>query len=96
MQQENERRCLACPAFYKCDKEGMSATAGGWEEKKIDDKKVICCKPAGSVSTKRTMTQYGLYCLATATGKKICHLASWTGRTPKWCPLGREIKAHER
>ena len=97
MQSQKERRCLACPAFYKCDDERVSATAGGWEEKTIDNQSVRCCRPAKSISAKRTMTQYCLYCLATATGKKIGHLASWTGRTPKWCPLGRELKEqHEQ
>lgn len=95
MKGSKERKCLACPAFYKCDKEGISATAGGWEEKTIDNKPVNCCRPAASVGAKRTMTQYGLYCLATPTGKKIGHLASWTGRTPIWCPLGRNIGGYE-
>lgn len=87
----DERKCLACPAFYKCDKENMSATAGGWEDKQIDGQKVTICRPAESVDAKRKMTQWGLYCLAKPAGKKIAHLASWTGRTPPWCPLGREI-----
>jgi len=86
-----ERECLKCPAFYKCDRENMATTAGGWEDKQIDGNTVVCCRPAESQNAKRKMTQYGLYCLATPTGKKIGHLASWTGRTPVWCPLGREI-----
>ena len=97
MQKSSERKCLECPAFYKCSGEGISATAGGWEEKRIDDQTINCCRPAKSIGAKRTMTQYCLYCLAMPTGKKIGHLASWTGRTPKWCPLGRELKErHEK
>lgn len=92
MKKQEERRCLGCPAFYKCDNEEISATAGGWEERIIDSKPVNCCRPAKDIKAKRTMTQYGLYCLATTSGRKIAHLASWTGRTPKWCPLGRELQ----
>ena len=87
----NERKCLECPAFYRCNQEGLSAVADGWEDKDIDGKVVKCCRPAKGLSSKRTMEQFCLYCLAAPTGKKIGHLASWTGRTPKWCPLGREI-----
>ena len=28
--------CKTCPAFYECDKEGIAATAGGYETKVID------------------------------------------------------------
>ena len=97
MQKQEERKCLECPAFYKCNEEGISATAGGWEDKTIDNKTVTCCKPAKTIKAKRTMTQFGLYCLATLGGRKIGHLATWTGRTPKWCPLGRDLQEqHEQ
>ena len=36
------------------------------------------------------MDKYCYYCLASVKSKKIGNKASWTGRTPKWCPLGRE------
>ena len=33
---------------------------------------------------------YSFYCMATPGVKKIAGLADFTGRTPKWCPLGRD------
>lgn len=86
-----ERMCLKCPAFYEVKDDNMVATAGGWEHLNIDGKQVLCCRPAPKFGAKRLMDQFCYYCRAMQMGKKIGHKASWTGRTPKWCPLGREV-----
>ena len=80
--------CLACPAFYKCEKEGMA----GYESKVIDGKNMVCCRPAPLWGKKRTMKQYAFYCLATANGKLIANQADYTGNVPKWCPRLEEMK----
>lgn len=85
-------RCMECPAFYEVKREGLAATGGGWEMKAIEGREVLCCRPAVRVGGKRTMDQYCYYCLAKPTGKKIGSKASWTGRTPGWCPIGRDAK----
>ena len=85
-----ERKCKDCPAFYEVTKDNMVATAGGWVDVTIDGKKVLCCRPAPKLGAKRTMQRFSFYCRAMQMGKKIGHKASWTGRTPPWCPLGRE------
>ena len=90
-----ERNCHDCPAFYKCTEEGLSATGGGWADKEIDGQKVNCCIPAHKLGAKRTMERFCFYCLAKPTGKKIGHLASWTGSTPRWCPLRPENKKED-
>lgn len=36
------------------------------------------------------LDQFCLYCMATPGVKKIAGVADFTGRTPKWCPLGRD------
>ena len=77
---------LYCPAFYKCEKPDMAATAGGYEDKIIDGKKVICCRPASAWGRQRTMKQYSYYCLATEKGRMIAGMADYTGKVPKWCP----------
>lgn len=92
---KTERPCRNCPAFYKCERDGISATGGGYHDVKIDGKKVTICRPGTRLGAKRTMEKYSFYCLACATGKKIATMASWTGRTPKWCPLGREMDMKE-
>ena len=34
---------------------------------------------------------YCFYCTAAPSGgKKIGHMATWSGSTPKWCPEGRD------
>ena len=38
----------------------------------------------------KKLDQYCFYCTATPGIRKIGHLASWPGSTPKWCPLGRD------
>jgi hypothetical protein len=78
--------CLSCPAFYKCEKPDMAATAGGYETKQIDGETVICCRPASAWGRKRTMRQYAYYCLATSNGHMIAGMADFTGNVPKWCP----------
>jgi hypothetical protein len=83
---EDRYACQSCPAFYKCEKGNISATAGGWEEKQIDGKKMTCCRPQEAAGAFRAMKQYAFYCLATPKGKMIAGLADWTGRTPTWCP----------
>lgn len=37
----------------------------------------------------KKLDQYCFYCKATPGVKKIASMATFTGRTPKWCPLGR-------
>ena len=89
-----ERKCQACPAFYECKHDNMKPTAGGWTHLSIDNKQVLCCRPAPVLGAKRTMQKYSFYCRAMPMGKKIGTKASWTGRTPTWCPLGRKVN-HE-
>ena len=38
----------------------------------------------------KNLDQHCFYCFKTERVKKVGHVASWTGRTPKWCPLGRD------
>ena len=78
--------CKTCPAFYKCDKDGLAATAGGYETKMIDDKNMVCCRPAPLWGKKRTMKRFAFYCLATPNGKLIAHVHDYTGKVPLWCP----------
>ena len=86
-----ERKCKDCPAFYECKDDFLNATAGGWAEKKLPEGgTVLCCRPAPVRGGGRRMQKFSFYCLATNMGKKIGSKASWTGRTPTWCPLGRE------
>lgn len=40
----------------------------------------------------KKLQQYAFYCKATPGIKKIGDVASFTGNTPKWCPLGRDAK----
>ena len=40
----------------------------------------------------KPLQQHCFYCLKTERVKKVGHVASWTGRTPKWCPMGRDEK----
>lgn len=40
----------------------------------------------------KSLDQYCFYCKATPGMKKIAGMASFTGSTPKWCPLGRDPK----
>ena len=49
------------------------------------------CKHENEVApkTNKKMKQYSLYCLHGIRVRKIAGKADWTGRTPKWCPLGR-------
>lgn len=44
----------------------------------------------------KNLQQYSFYCMKTPGVKKIGNLASWTGSTPKWCPLGRDEKPDPR
>ena len=89
---KNERRCIDCPAFYEVKQDNISATAGGWETKTIDGKKVLLCRPQPVLGGKRMLQRYSYYCRAKQLGKKIGTKAGWTGRTPIWCPLGREVE----
>ena len=91
-----ERMCRSCPAFFEVKEEGLVPTAGGWSNQNIDGKDVILCRPGKTIQKKRPMDRFCYYCLATVKSKKICNKASWTGRTPAWCPLGRELEVqHE-
>ena len=83
--------CLECPAFYKCEKGNVSATAGGAENIYIDGKKLICCIPRQAAGAFKAMKQYAFYCLATPRGKMIAGMADYTGKVPQWCPR-RESK----
>lgn len=49
------------------------------------------CSKEGDVvaSTGKKLQQFSFYCMATPRIKKIGTIASWTGSTPPWCPLGR-------
>lgn len=79
--------CKDCPAFYEVKKDGLNTTGGGWEHKQIEGRRVLCCRPAEG-GGKRKMERFCFYCLAKVpVGKKIGHKASWTGRTPTWCPV---------
>ena len=81
---------VTCPAFYKCQKEGLVANGAGWETVEVDGQTVIIARPAvARAENQLTMQQYCFYCLARPTGKKIGTVAGWTGSTPKWCPRGR-------
>lgn len=82
--------CLKCPACFKPLKDGLAATAGGYEERMIGGEMMICCRPAESWARKRVMDKYDYYCLATEKGKKIAKGADYTGLTPKWCPRLKE------
>ena len=45
-----------------------------------------------TVSKFKKLDQFCFYCKATPGVKKIAGMASFTGSTPKWCPLGRDSK----
>ena len=81
-----------CPAFYEVKEPGLVPTGGGWQNKEIDGRDVICCRPGATIQKKKPMDQFCYYCTATPKAKKIGSKASWTGSTPKWCPLGRDPK----
>lgn len=51
------------------------------------------CRLSGDYveATGKRLEKYCAYCLGTPRVKKIGHIASWSGSTPKWCPLGRGI-----
>lgn len=86
-----ERKCRECPAFYEVREEGVGIARGDWKLKQIDGKDVVCCWPRKTSQPQKPMQQFCYYCMATSKAKKIGHKASWTGRTPKWCPLGRDL-----
>lgn len=44
----------------------------------------------GEVIDNKNLDGYCLYCLSSKRPKKIGSVASWTGRTPKWCPKYNE------
>jgi hypothetical protein len=91
-----ERKCIICPAFFEVKEKGLVPTGGGWSNHKIDGKNVICCRPGRTIQKKKTMDRFCYYCLATPKAKKIGSKASWTGRTPIWCPLGREVHTDDQ
>lgn len=39
----------------------------------------------------KLLEQHNLYCLKTPGVRKIAGVADFTGRTPKWCPVGRDV-----
>lgn len=90
-----ERNCHGCPAFYECKEDGISATGGGFQTKEINGEDVVCVRPGTRLGIKRTMDRFCFYCLATPNGKKIGSKASWSGSTPRWCPLRPENKKEE-
>lgn len=85
----------ACPLFYECKEEGLSGSGKGWQTLELDGKRIIKCRP-GKARGERTMQQFCYYCLGTVSGRKIGHKASWTGRTPTWCPRGRDEEKEKR
>lgn len=54
------------------------------------------CQEAGEEvqvgTSMKKLQQYCFYCMATPGVKKIAHAAQFTGNTPKWCPLGRDLE----
>ena len=78
--------CTTCPAFFRCSKPDLSATADGWEKISLDGKEMIFCRPGRTLVGKRVMKQYSFYCLATRHGKMIAGMADYTGNVPLWCP----------
>ena len=89
---KNYETGAVCPAFYEVLDPGLVPTGRGWENKTIDGKDVVCCRPGTTIQKKKTMDRFCYYCTATPKAKKIGSKASWTGSTPKWCPLGRDPK----
>ena len=85
---ECRKNGVDCPCFYECEEEGLAANGVGWETVAVNGIRVVKARP-GTARGKRVMERFAFYCLAKPTGKKIAHKASWTGTTPKWCPLGR-------
>lgn len=84
--------CQSCPAFFKVEREGLAATAGGYETKEIGGRTMICCRPAPAWGRTRRMKQFAFYCLATTMGKMIAGVADYTGNVPPWCPRLEENK----
>jgi hypothetical protein len=41
------------------------------------------------------MQKYGVYCRLEGKLRKLGELASWTGLTPKWCPLRQKLEGGE-
>ena len=74
--------------YVKLSKKKIDAIKG-WQTLELDGKRIIKCRP-GKARGERTMQQFCYYCLGTVSGRKIGHKASWTGRTPTWCPRGRD------
>lgn len=87
---KNYKTGEVCPAFFEVREPGLVPTARGWENKTIDGKDVICCRPGTTIQKKKQMDQFCYFCTATPRAKKIGNKASWTGSTPKWCPVGRD------
>lgn len=86
-----------CPAFHECETANEYIT--GRKSVEINAQSVPVRTTIigdGTLSTNDgkeaagKLEQYCYYCMATKRGKKIGHKASWTGNTPKWCPLGRD------
>ena len=44
----------------------------------------------GEAVNNKKLDNYCLYCLSGKRPKKIADMASWTERTPKWCPKYNE------
>ena len=81
-----------CPALHECV--GGDEFTAGYKNEVIDGKDIqirtaIDTGIAENVCGGK-LEQYCFYCMATKRGKKIGNKASWTGSTPKWCPLGRD------
>lgn len=90
-----ERQCRNCPAFFEVKEDGLIPTGAGWRNETIDGKDIILCRPGKTIQQKKPMDKYCYYCLATIKAKKIGNKASWTGRTPIWCPLGRDVQEEQ-
>lgn len=94
---KNYKTGETCPAFHECDNANEYIT--GSKSISIKNRSVsvrttiIGIGKLGNNAGKEAggkLERYCFYCMATKRGKKIAHKASWTGSTPKWCPLGRD------
>lgn len=86
-----------CPALHECESESEYIT--GRKSVSINNQNVTIrttivgngkMSDNGGKEAGGKLERYCFYCMATKRGKKIGNKASWTGSTPKWCPLGRD------
>jgi len=46
-------------------------------------------------ATEKKMQKYSVYCRLEGKLRKLGELATWTGLTPKWCPLRQKLERGE-